>query len=183
MASLDDNPVLKKGTSLRVGSWIFIADGSGGFESCSIDQDPQEVLEATKWREFDNFVDQLEEVGFSDETRIQPEFDIIKVKTLSELEEDLKELLENSKQETSTNGKTTLSNCIRVSEPSFRKKKSRTSFKKTTRKKNQSKNTFSNIDDIDDKIEHYLQKAKDILSINTTLEESSTQWTLNSAEL
>ena len=32
-------------------------------------------------------------------------------------------------------------------------------------------------------IVHCLQKAKDILSINTTLEESSTQWTLNSEEL
>ena len=106
-----------------------------------------------------------------------------KPKTLSELEEDLKELLEDSKKETSMNGKTTLFNCIRVSEPSFRKKKSRTSFKKTTRKKKLLKNTFSNIDDIDDKIEHCLQKAKDILSINTTLGESSTQWTLNSAEL
>ena len=31
MASLDDNPMLEKGTSLRVGSWIFIADGSGSF--------------------------------------------------------------------------------------------------------------------------------------------------------
>ena len=48
MAPLDDNTVLEKGTSLRVGSWIFIADGSGGFESCSIDQDPPEVLEAAK---------------------------------------------------------------------------------------------------------------------------------------
>ena len=88
------------------------------------------------------------------------------------MEEDLKKLLEYSKRETSSNGKTAISNC----------KKSRTSFKKTTRKK-QSKITFSNIDDIDDKIEHCLQKAKDILSINTTLGESSTQWTLNSAEL
>ena len=100
-----------------------------------------------------------------------------------ELEEDLKKLLEDPKQETSTNGKTTRSNSIRVAEPSFRKKKSRTSFKKTTRKKKQSKNTFSNIDDIDEKIEHCLQKVKDILSINTTLEESSTQQILNSAEL
>jgi len=99
------------------------------------------------------------------------------------LEEDLKKLLEDPKQETSMNRKTTLSNSIRVAEPSFRKKKSRTSFKKTTCKKKQSKNTFSNIDDIDDKIEHCLQKAEDILSINTTLEESSTQRTLNSAEL
>jgi hypothetical protein len=48
MASLDDNPVLEKGTSLCVGSWIFIADRSGGFESCSINQDPPEVSEAAK---------------------------------------------------------------------------------------------------------------------------------------
>jgi len=40
MASLDDTSVLEKGTSLRVGSWTFIADESGGFESCSINQDP-----------------------------------------------------------------------------------------------------------------------------------------------
>ena len=186
MASFDDNPVLEKGTSLRIGSWIFIADGSGSFESCSVDQDPPEVSEAAKQREFDEFIDQLEEFGVSNlinEARIQPKFDAIKDKTLSKLEEYLKELLEDSKRETSTNGKTTLSNCIHVSEPSFQKKKSRTSFKKTTRKKKQSKNTFSNIDDIDDKIEHCLQKAKDILSINATLGESSTQWTLNSAEL
>jgi len=89
MDSLDDNPVLEKDTFLRVGSWIFIADGSGGFESCSIDQDPPEVSEASKRREFDEFIDQLEEIGFSDlnnEARIQPEFDAIRTKTLSELE-------------------------------------------------------------------------------------------------
>ena len=81
------------------------------------------------------------------------------------------------------NGKTTLPNCIRVPEPSLRKKKSKTSFKKTTRKKKQSKNTFSNIDDIDEKIEHCLQKAKDTFNINISLEEFSNQWTFNSAEL
>ena len=130
MASLDDNPVLEKGTSLRIGSWIFIADGSGGFESRSIDQDPPEVSEAAKQRKFDEFVDQLEEIRVSDlnnEARIQPEFDPIKAKTPSELE-DLKKLLEDSKQETSINGKTTPSNSIRVIKPSLRKKKSRTSF-------------------------------------------------------
>ena len=108
MASLDDNPVLKKGTPLRVGSWIFIADGSGGFESYSIDRDPPEVSEAAKRREFDEFIDQLEEIGFSNlsnEARIQPEFDAIKAKTLSELEEDLEKLLEDSKQETSSKRK------------------------------------------------------------------------------
>ena len=95
MAFLDDNPVLEKGTSLRIGSWIFIADGSGGFESFSTDQDPPELSEAAKQREFDKFIDQLEEFGVSNlikEARIQPKFDAIKAKTLSELEEDLKKL-------------------------------------------------------------------------------------------
>jgi len=66
MASLDDNHVLEEGTSLCIGSWIFIADGSGGFKSCSIDQDPPEVSEAAKQCEFDEFIDQLEKVGVSD---------------------------------------------------------------------------------------------------------------------
>ena len=65
MAFLNDNPVLEKVTSLRIGSWIFIADGSGGFESCSTDQDPLKVSEAAKQREFDEFIDQLEEFGVS----------------------------------------------------------------------------------------------------------------------
>ena len=81
------------------------------------------------------------------------------------------------------NGKSTLSNSVRITKPSLQKKKLRTSFKKTTRKKKPSKDTFSNIDDTDEKIEHCLQKAEDILSINTSLEESSIQWTLDSAEL
>ena len=138
MASLDDTPVLEKGTSLRVGSWIFVADGSDGFESYSINQDPPEVSEAAKRREFDEFIDQLEEIGFSNlsnEARIQPEFDAIKAKTLSELEVDLEKLLEDSKQETATDGKTLPANCIGPAEPSPRKKKSKTSFKKTTRKR------------------------------------------------
>ena len=88
----------------------------------------------------------------------------------SELEEDLERLLEDAKKETSIGGKAPLSNCIRVAEPSLRKKKSKTSFKKTTHKKKQSKNTFSNIDD---KIEHCLQKAEDTFNISTSLEEFS----------
>ena len=145
MAPLDDNLVLENGTSFRVSSWIFIADGSGGFESRSIDQDLPEVSEAAKHREFDEFIDQLEEIGFSTlngETRIQPEFDAIKAKTLSELEEDLERLLEDTMQETSMDGKTLLPNCIRSAEPSPRKKKSKTSFKKTTRKNKPSKDIF-----------------------------------------
>ena len=137
IAPLNDNLVLENGTSFRVRSWIFAADGSGGFENCSIDQDPPEVSNARKCHKFDEFIDQLEEIGFSDlnnEARIQPEFDAIKVKTLSELEKDMEKLLEDFKQETSTNGKTILPNCIRATEPSLQKKKSKTSFKKTTRK-------------------------------------------------
>ena len=115
-------------------------------------------------------------IGFlnlNNEARIQPEFDGIKAKTLSELEENLEKLLEDSKQETSTNGKTTLSNDIRVAEPSLRKKKSKANFKKSTRKKKQPKNTFPNINDIDEKIEHCLQKAEDTFSVNTSLKEFS----------
>jgi len=186
MASLDDNPVLEKGTFFHVGSWIFVADRSSGFKNCSINQDPPEVSEAAKHHEFDEFMDQLEEIGFSDlnnEARIQPEFDAIRTKTLSELEEDLEKLLEDSKQETSTDGKTLLPNCIRSAEPDLRKKKSKTSFKKTTLKKKPLKDTFSNIDNIFEKIEHYLQLAEDSFNINTSGEEFSNQWTLNSAEL
>ena len=138
MASLDDTPELEKGTSLRVGSRIFVTDGSGSFESYSINQDALEVSEATKRREFDEFIDQLEEIGFSNlnnEARIQPEFDAIKAKTLSELEEDLEKLLKYSKQETAMDGKTLPTNCLRPAEPSPLMKKSKTNFKKTTHKR------------------------------------------------
>ena len=80
MAHLDDNSVLDKGTSFCVGSWIFIADGSGGFNSRPIDRSPSEVSEVTKCQEIDDFIDQLEEVGLpasNSETRIQPEFGAI----------------------------------------------------------------------------------------------------------
>ena len=99
----------------------------------------------------------------------KPEFDAIKTKTLSELEEDLEKLLEDSKQKTPMDQKAPLLNCTHTAEPSFRKKKSKTSFKKTTRKKKQSKNTFSNIDDIDDKIEHCLPKVEDTFNVSTSL--------------
>ena len=92
MASPDDNSVLEKGTFLRVGSWIFVADGLGGFESRPTNQDLLEATEDAKHHEFNEFIDQLEEIGFSNlsnEARIQPKFDAIKAKTLSELEEDL----------------------------------------------------------------------------------------------
>ena len=108
MASLDDNSVLEKGTFLRVGSWIFVADGLGGFESRPTDQDLPEAAEAAKRLDLDEFIDQLEGIGFSDlnnEDQTQPKFDVSKAKTLSELEKDLEKLLEASRQETSANKK------------------------------------------------------------------------------
>jgi len=66
MASFDNNPVLRKGTSFRVGSWIFVANRSGGFESYSIDQDPPEASEVVKRHEFDESIDQLKGVRLSD---------------------------------------------------------------------------------------------------------------------
>ena len=108
MVFLDNNSVLEKGTSLRVGSWIFVADGSGSFESRSTDQDLPEAAEAAKCPDLDEFIDQLEGIGFSDlnnEDRTQPKFDMTKAKTLSELEKDLEKLLEASRQETSANKK------------------------------------------------------------------------------
>ena len=81
----------------------------------------QDLPEAAERCEFDEFISQLEEIGFSNlnnEARIQPEFDAIKAKTLSELEEDLEKLLEDSKQETATDGKTLSPNRIHPAEPS-----------------------------------------------------------------
>ena len=114
MAHLDDNLVLGKSTSFCMGSWIFIADGSGGFRSRPIDQNTLEALEAARRQEINDFVDQLEEVELSilnNGTRNQPEFDAIRPKTLSEMEEDLDKLLENIKQETPIDGKILSSGC------------------------------------------------------------------------
>jgi len=186
MAPLDDNPVLKKGTSFRVGSCIFVADGSGSFESCLVDQNTPEASKTSKRRGLDDFIDQLEEVGFSAlnvETRIQPEFGAIRAKTLSELEEDLEKLLEDTKQETPMNGNILSSGCIHSTEPSLRKKKSKTSFKKTTRGRKPSKDIFSNADNIDEKIEHCLRLAEDTFNDGTSYEEFSNPWTLSPAEL
>ena len=64
MALLDDNSVPTEGTSFCVSSWTFVADGSRGFKSRPIDQAPTKAPETTVHHEFDDFIDQLEEVGF-----------------------------------------------------------------------------------------------------------------------
>ena len=76
-------------------------------------------------------------------------------------------------------GKILLSNCTRFTEPSLQKRKSKTSFKKTTHKKKPSKDTFSNIDNIDEKIEHCLQLVEETISY----EEFSNPWALSPAGL
>ena len=114
MAPLDDNSVPAKGTFFYVGSWIFVADGLGGFNSLPIDQNASEASEAARCQEIDDFVDQLEEVElsvFNNGTRNQPEFDAIRPKTLSELEVDLDKLLEDTKQETTIDGNILSSGC------------------------------------------------------------------------
>ena len=128
---------------------------------------------------------QLEEIEFStlnSETRIQPEFGAIRTKTLSEFEGDLEKLLEDIKQETPMEGKASSSNHTHSVKPSLWKKKSKTSFKKTTRIKKPSKDIFSNIDNIEEKIEHYLQVAEDTFNDGTSYEELSNPWALSPAE-
>ena len=95
----------------------------------------------------------------------------------------MEKLLEDTKQETPTDGKALLSNNIHFVEPSLRKKKSRTSFKKTTRRKKPLKDIFSNIDNINEKIEHCLQIAEDTFKDETSYEEFSNNWALSSTEL
>ena len=117
MAPLDDNSVPYEGTSFCVGSWIFVVDRSGGFRSRTIDQSTPKIAEATSRQEIDDFIDQLEEVGHPAsyfETRIQLEFGMVETKTLSELEEDLDRLLEDTKPETSMDKKILSSGCVGV---------------------------------------------------------------------
>jgi hypothetical protein len=120
MAPLNDNSVLTRGTSF---SWIFVADGSGGFDSRPIDQNAPKASEAARHQEIDDFIDQLEEVKLpvDGEARNQPDFDAISPKTLSKMEGNLDKLLEDTKQETIVDGKILSSGChqdiIQVEQP------------------------------------------------------------------
>jgi hypothetical protein len=80
-------------------------------------------------------------------------------------------------------GKILSSGCIHFAEPSLRKKKSKTSFKKTTRKKKPLEDIFANIDNIDEKMEHCLQLAEDTFNNKTCHEEFSNPWALSPIEL
>jgi len=72
---------------------------------------------------------------------------------------------------------------IHFAELSLQKKKSKTSFKKTTRRRKPSEDIFSNIDNIDKKIEHCLQIVDDTFNDKTSYEEFSNPWALSPIEL
>ena len=79
-------------------------------------------------------------------------------------------------------GKILSSGRIHLAEPSLQKKRPKTNFKKTTRKKKPSKDIFSNIDNFDEKIEHCLQLAEDTFNGGTSYEEFSNPWALSPIE-
>jgi len=80
-------------------------------------------------------------------------------------------------------GKILSSGRIHLAEPSLQKKRPKTNFKKTTRKKKPSKDIFSNIDNFDEKIEHCLQLAENTFNNKTSYEEISNTWALSPTEL
>jgi len=85
---LDNNVEPAKGTTFYVGSWVFVADGSGGFDSHLIDPSAPETSEAARHQEVDGFIDQLDEIPLPvhvKEARNRPDFDVTTPKTLSEL--------------------------------------------------------------------------------------------------
>ena len=87
-------------------SHTHIANGSGGFDSRMFDPSAPEASEAVRHREIDNFVDQLDEIKLPVHVKKildQPDFDTITPKTLSELEEDLDNLLEISRRDAIVN--------------------------------------------------------------------------------
>jgi hypothetical protein len=116
-APLDNNVVPTRGTTFYVGSWVFIADGLGGFDSHLIDLGTPENSEATQHREVNNFIDQLDEIPLPvhvKEDQNQTDFDVNLPKSLSEMEEKLDNLLEISRQEVIVNRELPCLNSIRT---------------------------------------------------------------------
>jgi hypothetical protein len=106
MAPLDDNMMPTKGTTFYAGSCIFVADGSGGFDSHLIEPSTPETSKAAWRRETDDFVDQLNEIPLPvhiNGIRNQSDFDITTPKSLSELEDDLDHLLEVTRSDAIVN--------------------------------------------------------------------------------
>ena len=106
MAPLDSNAVPAKGITFYISSWVFIADGSGGFDSHLINpsalkpQNPRDARKSTtslinSMRSNSQFT--------SRKFEINPNFNVSNPKILSELEEDLDNLLKISRQEAIVN--------------------------------------------------------------------------------
>ena len=96
----NSDSVLAKGTIITFGSWVLVADGSGGFDSRLVNSDAPRTSESTRRRATDEFVNHLDEIPLPTdikEIRKQHDFDATLSKTPSELEEDLDCLLEASK--------------------------------------------------------------------------------------
>jgi hypothetical protein len=67
MASFDfTSVVLDEGTTFIFGSWIYIANGSGGFNSHLVDTREPETSVATQCSRLDGFVDNLDEMLLPD---------------------------------------------------------------------------------------------------------------------
>jgi hypothetical protein len=62
MAPSNDNIVPLKGTTLFVGSWVFIANGLDGFNSHLIDPSALETSKVARRRTVDDFIDPLDEI-------------------------------------------------------------------------------------------------------------------------
>ena len=63
MASPDNSDsVLAKGTTITFGSWVLIADGSGGFDSHLVDPNAPGSSKSTRRRVADEFVDHLNKI-------------------------------------------------------------------------------------------------------------------------
>jgi hypothetical protein len=54
--------VLEEGTTFTLGSWVCIADGSGGFNSHLVNPRELEVPAATQRSDLDEFIDNLDEM-------------------------------------------------------------------------------------------------------------------------
>ena len=102
MAPLDNNAVPAKGITFYVGSWVFIADGSGGFDSHLIDPStlkPQNPRDTGKSITSSINSTRSDSRFTSRKFEINPNFNVSNPKILSELEEDLDNLLKISRQE------------------------------------------------------------------------------------
>jgi hypothetical protein len=83
-------PVLPEGTTSIFGSWVYVANGAGGFRRYIVDDT---IKLKTLAARLDDFVDNLDELPFFDSAR-ETEAESINTVPLSALEKDLDSLLQ-----------------------------------------------------------------------------------------